>query len=116
MWHKILAAGIENPVLRNNLGRGTVDTGVTNIGNIISALIGILITIATVASLLYLVIGGLSWIVSDGDKGKLEQARNKITQAILGLIIVVAAWAIWVLIGKVFGFNVNSLPIPILGT
>lgn len=43
---------------------------------------------------LYLIWGGIDWITSGGDKGKTESARNKITAAIIGLIVMAAAYAI----------------------
>jgi len=43
---------------------------------------------------LYLIWGGIDWITSGGDKTKTEGARNKITAAVIGLIILAAAWAI----------------------
>jgi hypothetical protein len=38
--------------------------------------------------------GGIEWITSGGDKGKTESARNKITAAVIGLVILAASWAI----------------------
>lgn len=81
---------------------------VNEIGNVISAVIGVLIIVAAVMAFLFLILGGLQWITSGGDKAGMEAARNKITAAIVGLIIVAAAWALMVLIGQFIGF-------PILG-
>ncbi len=103
---------IVNPVLTGTLGRGTTQTGLTNAGNLISGLISLFLVIGTVAALLYMILGGVAWIVSDGDKGKLEQARNRILQAIVGLIIVAAAWAVWLLLGRFLGINFESIPFP----
>lgn len=46
----------------------------------------------------YLIWGGIEWITSGGDKGKTESARNKITAAVVGLIILAASYAIFTLI------------------
>jgi hypothetical protein len=75
------------------------------IGNVISAVVGILLVIAAVLAFLYLILGGIQWITSGGDKSGMEAARNKITAAIVGLIIVAAAWAIMLLIGRFVGFD-----------
>ncbi len=87
---------------------------VTNIGNVISAAVGLLIIVAAVLAFLYLILGGLQWITSGGDKTALESARNKITNAIIGLIIVAAAWAVMFLVGQFIGFNIlgGSFNIP----
>lgn len=67
------------------------------------------ILLAALAVLLYLILGGFQWLTSGGDKGKTEGARNKITSALIGLLIVVASWAIYQLVLRIFGINVNEL-------
>lgn len=94
---------IENPVIPEfELG--------TLIGNFIAA--GIII--AALLVFLYLVWGGIEWITSGGDKAGLEQARNRITNALIGLVLVAAAWAIITLITTFLGIPFPQLPIPSL--
>ncbi|MCB9801833.1 MAG: hypothetical protein H6774_01970 [Pseudomonadales bacterium] len=50
--------------------------------------------IAALLVFVYLIWGGIEWITSGGDKGKTESARNKITAAIIGLIILAASYAL----------------------
>lgn len=89
---------------------------ITNIGGLVSAIVGSLIIIAALLAFLYLILGGISWITSGGDKAGMESARNKITHAIVGLIIVGAAWAIMVLVQNFLGVQIIggaiSLPRP----
>lgn len=107
-------AQLVNPVLQGSLGTGTNDTGLSNTGTMISSIVSLFLIISASAALIYLVIGGVTWILSDGDKGKLETARNKILQSILGLVVVASSWAIWLLLGKFLGINFSSLPFPTL--
>ena len=79
---------------------------ITNLGQLISALVGTLLIIAALLAFLYLILGGISWITSGGDKASMEAARNKITHAIVGLIIVGAAWAIMVLVQSFLGITI----------
>ena len=92
---------------------GNVPQNLT-IGNVISAVVGILLLISAILAFLFLILGGIQWITSGGDKAGMETARNKITAAIVGLIIVAAAWAIMVLIGQFIGFDIlkGNVPIP----
>lgn len=76
------------------------------IGNVISAVVGILLLVSAILAFLYLILGGIQWITSGGDKSAMETARNKITSAIVGLIIVAAAWAVMLLIGQFIGFDI----------
>ncbi len=85
-----------------------------DIGKVVSAVVGILLLISAILAFLYLILGGIQWITSGGDKSALETARNKITSAIVGLIIVAAAWAVMLLIGQFIGFDIlkGNVPIP----
>lgn len=114
-----LLAQIRVPGLPDGLGGATnpsVDSGLTSAGKFISSISNVLIIVAAIAAFIYLILGGLEWITSGGDKTGLESARNKITHAIVGLIVVAAAWAVWILVGKFLGINVNALPFPTLNS
>ncbi|OGK16244.1 hypothetical protein A2774_04640 [Candidatus Roizmanbacteria bacterium RIFCSPHIGHO2_01_FULL_39_12c] len=67
----------------------------TDLGNFTGGAIRIFIIVAGFALLIYLFWGAFDWITSGGDKEKLTKAQNKITQAIIGMILVVAALAIF---------------------
>lgn len=79
---------------------------IMNIGQLMSALVGTMLIIAALLAFLYLILGGISWITSGGDKTGMEAARNKITHAIVGLIIVGAAWAIMILVQSFLGIQI----------
>jgi hypothetical protein len=82
------------------------------IPGIISALIRLTVVVAAIVFFFILVIGGIRWIMSGGDKAQTEAARNQITAALVGLVIVFAAWAIVALINTFFKVNIFSLAIP----
>ncbi len=65
-----------------------------NVGDLINSVLTFVVAIAALLVFLYLIWGGIDWITSGGDKGKTEAARNKITAAVVGLIILAAAYAI----------------------
>lgn len=60
------------------------------IGNIVNVALGFLGTIFLVL-MLY---AGFLWMTAQGDEGKVKKAREMITQAIIGIIIIAAAFAI----------------------
>lgn len=82
------------------------------IGTIVSGLVRLILVIAALVFFFILVIGGIRWIASGGDKTQTENARNQITAALVGLVIVFAAWAIVKLIQTFFGIDIFSLDIP----
>lgn len=86
--------------------------GNLTIGGIVSGLIRGVLVVAAIVFFFILVIGGIKWIASGGDKAQTEGARNQITAALIGLVIVFAAWAIVQLINTFFGINIFELSIP----
>ncbi len=79
---------------------------IADVGQLVSALVGTLLIIAALLAFFYLILGGIQWITSGGDKAGMEAARNKITHAIVGLIIVGAAWAIMILVQNFLGVSI----------
>src|SRR5512135_2235183 len=86
--------------------------GSITVPGIISAAIRLIVIVAAIVFFFILVIGGIRWIASGGDKAQTEAARNQITAALVGLVIVFAAWAIVALINTFFHVNIFSLAIP----
>lgn len=78
-------------------------------GSFVTGAIRLVMVIAALAFFFTLVIGGIQWILSGGDKTGAETARKKITGALIGLAIVFLAWAISVLIKVLFDFDVLNL-------
>lgn len=91
-----------------------VGFNITNftIGEIVSWAVTVILVVAGLIFFFMLIIGGLRWILSGGDKASTEQARSQITAALIGLVIVFSAWAIAQLITSVFGVNILELNIP----
>ncbi len=92
----------------------TQNTGLANlsIGGILQWAVTVVLIVAGVIFFFMLIIGGVRWILSGGDKANTEAARNQITAALIGLIIVFAAWAIAILLENVFGVNILNVDIP----
>ncbi|HCM82459.1 MAG: hypothetical protein UW37_C0007G0012 [Candidatus Gottesmanbacteria bacterium GW2011_GWA2_44_17] len=108
-------AQICNPALPSQLGGcggGSVEQGGKVVGGLISGIVGIVFLFGFLLTLAYLLTGGMQWITSQGDKTALESARNKITHAIMGLVIVASAYAIFKLIGNFFGIELPNIKIP----
>lgn len=79
------------------------------VSGIISTIIRTLVVIAAVLFFVWLVLGGIKWITSGGDKAKTEEARQQITAALVGLVVVFSAWAIAQLISVLFGVDLFDL-------
>lgn len=79
---------------------------INDVGALLSAAVGALLIIAALLAFFFLILGGIQWITSGGDKAGMEAARNKITHAIVGLVIVGAAWAIMILVQNFLGITI----------
>ena len=64
---------------------------------------------AGILLLVYLVYGGVEWLTSGGDKAKIESARAKITNALIGVAIIAAAYAVWIIVLTFFGINAPDI-------
>src|SRR3972149_12014150 len=88
--------------------------GFTNLGEIFQALLTLAFFLAGIAFLAMLVLGGIQWITAGGDAKALDAARTRITNAVVGLVIVVAAYALTAIveqgvgISTVGGFNFGN--------
>ena len=64
-----------------------------------------ILVVAFIAAFVFLLIGGIRWILAGGDEKAVAGARGTITAALIGLVIVLVAYAIIRLV-EIF-FNVN---------
>jgi hypothetical protein len=85
----------------------------TNLTAFIPVLINILLVIAILLAVVYLLWGGIKWIMSGGDKQQLQTAREHVVAAIIGLVIVFLVYFLLNFILSTFGITtggVFSLP------
>ena len=69
---------------------GGGDDLVTNITNIINAIIAILGIVCVVV----MIIGGVNYMTSSGDAGKVKKGKDTILYGLIGLVICVLAFAL----------------------
>jgi hypothetical protein len=103
----LLAAnsGINNPAL-GNLGNLS---GTEFFSRFLPAIIGIFFVAGVLIFFFMLILGAIQWITSGGDKQALEGARSKISNALIGLLVLFASYAIVALIETFFHIKILSL-------
>ncbi|NCO12481.1 MAG: hypothetical protein COZ34_03280 [Candidatus Pacebacteria bacterium CG_4_10_14_3_um_filter_34_15] len=81
---------------------GTADynsaDGEAGFGKLLSKVLNIVLVIGALIVFMYLIWGGVEWITAGGDATKTEAARNKITQSMIGLIVLAATVALFIMI------------------
>ena len=95
---------IRNPVVTGIANANPSDAG-TIFGKMFASLVGLFLVIASLWAFAQIFIGGINWISSGGDKGKLEIAQHRITNAVVGLLFVFAAWAIYIMVLQFLGIS-----------
>lgn len=66
------------------------DTLKSNVTGILNAVIGVLGIVAVVV----IIIGGVTYMTSSGDAGKVKKAKDTILYGVIGLVVVALAFAI----------------------
>jgi hypothetical protein len=103
---------ITNPVLGNPPSGASGNAGVTFLQKAIPAAITLGFVVGIIVFFFMLLIGAIKWISSAGDKTALEGARSTITNALIGLVILFALFAIIQLINTFFGLHLMNLTLP----
>lgn len=82
-----------------------VSDPVSQVENILSTVIGFLSIIAVIFFVIQVILAGYSFISGQGDEKKIEAARKKLTNNILGLTIVIVAFGAGAFISKLLGLD-----------
>lgn len=93
----------------------TKATGVTNLEKLISQVIGILTIVGVIYFAVQIILAGYSMLSSEGDPKKIEMSRDRLTQSVLGLFVVVIAIIIAALVARLAGIQ-NALDLEAMFT
>lgn len=99
--------GIINPAIGNLNNH----TGIGFLQQLIPSLIGLAFVAGAVLFFFMLLLSAIQWISSGGDKGAVEAARGRLTQALIGIVILFCAFAIIKLVEYFFGISILVLDI-----
>jgi hypothetical protein len=84
----------------------------TDLENMVKRLITAVGALAGVGLFIVLVLGGFNFLFSGGDAKKLEKAKNAITYAIIGIVVVAGAYLIIQLVAQFTGVqSINTFKI-----
>lgn len=84
----------------------------TELGKLLSNALALLFFFAGILAFIFIVIGGIQWITAGGDAKAASAARDRITAAVVGLLVVVAAFAITLILGTLFGIDIFNFKFP----
>ena len=107
------AIGKQDEIQIKKPSSGGIDPN-TDTGVIISNAVSIIFVVGVIAVLFMLISGAYSWIASGGDKEAVGKARQRIIQALIGLLILAVSFLIAKIAGQVVGIDLLKLKIPSL--
>jgi hypothetical protein len=102
----VLAANVQAEITNPVIGTLGDDSEKANTGAISTRYFVVIwraiIFVGGLSVLLYLVWGAVEWISAGGDSGKIQKARDKMTQGVVGMIVLVGTFVIAQLISELF--------------
>lgn len=101
-----LTIGQQAAVEQLPFSQGIVTSEDAGFGSFLGIILSGVMLIAVLMTLLYLLWGGIEWITAGGDKGKTEKARDKITQSVIGLVVLGASVAILSIVQSFLGVGI----------
>jgi cytochrome bd-type quinol oxidase subunit 2 len=94
-------------------GFGPFQTGGSDPGGTLdlffTTLLGVFTIVGGLAFIIYFIVGAFNWLASGGDKERISRAQRYLSNALIGLVLIVLAWAIIGILGLLLGFNVLDL-------
>lgn len=98
MIQQVYAYDISNP------------TPFENFGGLLTTLVPNIFILAGLLTFFYLIFGGFKYMTAGGDEKAVTSAKNMITNAAVGLIIIFCAWWIMHIIEIVIGVSIFGTP------
>jgi hypothetical protein len=88
--------------LQNSIG---LNPEIKTIGSLISIILPYIFIGAGLALLVFLIIGGFQFLTSAGDPKSMEAGKARITQALIGFIIIFVSYWLVQIIAKILGIE-----------
>lgn len=99
---------IKNPLLGDSLN---ALTGEQFFAKLIPNAVGLGFVVGVIIFFFVMLLGAIQWIISGGDKQAVDAAKGKITNAVIGIVVLFSIFAIIKIIEGFFGFDILTLDI-----
>lgn len=92
IFHHLLAAATTPITLKaTEIG---LPTSTPTVGAALAVVVNILITLIGLLSVVFIIVGGIKIVVSNGDPARYKSGRDTISYAVVGIILAIGAYAI----------------------
>lgn len=86
-----LNEGAELPIAQCNIDQ---DQNTTNLLSTVSTILNVVLGVVGLVAVVVMILGGIGFVTSQGDAGKVTKARNTILYGLVGLVVALLAFAI----------------------
>ncbi len=99
-----------NPVGNlQSLGKNTTDIGLKNgLGDVLGSVLKGILALVGMIFLILMVYAGILWMTAGGNDEKAESAQKIVTMAVIGLVVIMAAYAITVFVTISMGGTISK--------
>ena len=87
---KIFGTGLYDKLCEN---KQVHITALTDIYQLLANVIKILLSFVGLLSVIFIIVGGIFYIISTGDPGRIQRAKSIVQNSIIGLIIALVSYA-----------------------
>lgn len=109
--NRTLAQGFTNPVVGDTLKAFESANYSYFLNFFIPRFVGLIFVFGSLAFFFMFIWGAITWILSGGDKTHIESARGRITNALVGFVLLIGSFAIVKLIETFFGIDILLIDI-----
>lgn len=83
--------------------------GIENMAQAFALAMNVALGVGISLTVIFLIMGGIQYITSKGDQKAAQEARNSLTNAIIGFVVVIGAFAIKSIVMNLLGADVEGL-------
>src|SRR3990172_7232986 len=105
MKNYLSQASLTNPLIP----KAQAGAGAAFFQGFLPAMVGLAYVVGTIIFFFIFLMGAIQWISSGGDKASLEGARGKLSNALVGIVVLFSTFAIIKVIEAFFGINILSI-------
>lgn len=78
------------------------------VGGIVAMAIEMFLSVLAIIFIILILIAGFRWMIASGNEKKVEKARTQLNHAIIGLAIIIMAYAITYFVFQAFGGTIDG--------
>lgn len=85
---------------------GDIKTQASTVELVLTNVLTVLTIVGGIMFVIYFLMGALQWVSGGGDKGKIEKAKGMLTNAAIGLIVILLSYSISWIVGTALGMDI----------